>query len=92
MKIPNKVRIDGEIWTVKKVKNTLDSDYLGRTFPHDHQILLNTDAKGIDSTFLHELNHVIDKNRSLGLTEQQICSFSSGLYAIIVDNKLNFIE
>ena len=90
MRIPRIIRADGERWKVLKKDNGLESDYLGRTFPHCHEIILNTDAEGIDATFLHELGHVVNNNRALKLTEEQISSFTSGLYAVIVDNKLDF--
>lgn len=92
MEIPNKLKIDGEPWKIKKVKNELGSGYEGRTYTHDHEILLNVEAKSIDSTLMHEIIHVIDINRGLKLSEEQVQSLSMGIYAVIVDNKLNFIE
>ena len=90
MKIPRRIRVDGEDWTIEKHSNGMDSSFLGRTFKHDHLITLNKDAKGIESTLLHEIVHAIDMNRNLELTESQVSSLSSGLYAVIVDNNLDF--
>lgn len=87
MKIPNSLRIDGESWVIKKVKNSLGSGYEARTYMHEHEIILNTEAKSIDSTLLHEIIHVIDVNRALKLSEEQVQSLSTGIYAVIVDNK-----
>ena len=90
MKIPRKIRVDGEDWTIQKHTNGMDSSFLGRTFKHDHLITLNKDAEGIASTFLHEIIHVIELTRHLEFTESQVSSLASGLYAIIVDNNLDF--
>ena len=90
MKIPRKLRVDGEDWTIEKHSNGMDSSFLGRTFRHEHLITLNKDAKGIESTLLHEIVHAIDINKNLELTDQQVRSLSSGLYAVIVENNPDF--
>lgn len=43
-------------------------------------------------TFLHEVLHLVDHDRSIGLTEEQVCKLAPGLLALIVDNSEIFGE
>ena len=90
MKIPRKIRMDGVDWKIIKTSNDLNSNIMGTTYPHAKEILLSTDSGQIESTFLHEVVHVIDLDRGLELSENQVQSLASGLYAAIVDNNLDF--
>lgn len=45
---------------------------------------LNSESR--NSTFLHEVLHVIDFNLGLDLTENQIAALSSGLFAFFTEN------
>ena len=94
MKIPRKLRIDGEDWRVKKIKvnqNDLETRFFGMADHMERKITIDT-VHRTDSTFLHEIVHAVDVNRHLSLTEEQVKSLSHGLYAVIKDNKLNFNE
>ena len=92
MKIPRKLKIDGEKWTVEKIsvrQNDLETRYLGCTDHLKKKITIDIKHR-TDSTFLHEIIHAVDVNRHLELSEEQVKSMAYGLYAVIVDNKLDF--
>jgi len=94
MKIPRKLRIDGENWIVKKVKvknDDLETIYFGRTDHMLKTITIDTSHR-TNETFLHEIIHAVEVNRGLELSETQVKSLSHGLYATIKDNKLRFDE
>ena len=83
----------GEDWKVTKNRNlTLTDGLWGQTRARDREILLEVGHASIDSTLLHEIIHAIDFNVALGLEEDQVIRLTSGLYAAIRDNKLNFLE
>ena len=90
MKIPKMIVADGQKWNVRIASDEMGSNILGTTFPMIKEILLNEVNPEMPVVLLHELIHVVDFNRGLGLTEEQVTSLSSGIYALIVDNKLDF--
>ena len=93
MKIPSKLRMFGEDWKVIKNRNLSLTDGLwGQMKGRSREILLEVGHASIDTTLLHEIIHAIDRNMMIGLEEEQVTRLSSGLYAAIRDNKLNFLE
>ena len=93
MKIPNKIRIDGEDWAVISAKNLmLDEGNWGECNHIRREIKLDKDSVKKPTTLLHELIHVISENANLDLKENQVKRLAHGIYAIIKDNKLNFNE
>ena len=89
MKIPKKLRIDGENWTIEKVRvpgDDLETRYFGITDHMKKKITLDM-VNRADSTFLHEIIHAVDVNRHLALNEDQVKSLAHGLYAVIKENK-----
>ena len=93
MKLPRSIKIDGEKWTIKKVKPSgLDDQYIGRTNFPNHFIAVDTtiapDRQA--NTMLHELIHVVSTNRGIALKERQVESLTNGIFAAIRDNDLDF--
>ena len=92
MNIPAKLIIEGEPWTVNLIDSTdhaLDTRLFGSESQTTREISLDA-LHRTSQTFLHELIHIIDKNHALGLEEAKIMTLAQVLYAIIVDNKLDF--
>ena len=92
MNIPAKLTIEGEPWTVKLIDSTdhaLDTRLFGSESQTTREISLDA-LHRTSQTFLHELLHIVDKNHGLLLEEKQIMTLAQVLYAIIVDNKLDF--
>lgn len=91
MKIPDKIRIDGENWEIIKNKNLLRNESLrGRITYLTRIIELEANSPRIAPSLLHECIHAVDNNANLDLTEEQVKRLAHGIYAIIVDNNLNF--
>lgn len=94
MNIPDKIRIEGESWAILLVEDT-ESALGTRLFGHFDEskriITLDSDHR-TEETFMHELVHAVDKNHGLDLNEKQILTLAQVLYAIIVDNNLDFRE
>ena len=92
MKIPRTLKIDGETWTVERhlvKKNDLETQYFGRTDHYEKKITIDMSRRS-NSTFLHEIIHAVDVNRHLDLEERQVKALAHGLYAVIIDNNLDF--
>lgn len=49
-------------------------------------ICKNLNSESRNSTFLHEVLHVIDFNLGLDLTENQIAAISSGIFSVFTEN------
>ena len=93
MKIPNKIRIDGEDWTVVKNKDLIRNESARGMITYDERLIqLDANSKRTPTSLLHECIHAIDNNAALGLSEEQVKRLAHGVYAIIRDNKLNFNE
>jgi len=93
MKIPRKLRIDGEDWIVKKDSDLIrnESNYGEIDYLH-REIVLDKSSPKIPVTLLHECIHAVSQNGSLDLEEKQVARLAHGIYAIIKDNNLNFNE
>lgn len=94
MKIPKKLWIDGEEWEINLDDSggtVLDTRNFGMTNIATRKITVDSKQR-TGPSFLHEIFHAIDVNRHLEITEQQIDSLAHGLYAVIVDNNLDFRE
>lgn len=52
-------------------------------------ICKNLNTEGRNSTFLHEVLHVIDFNLGLDLSENQIAALASGIFATCTENGIN---
>ena len=94
MKIPDNLQVDGEIWKIEKIPvidNSLETHYWGKTLPNELKIVIDINHR-TDTTFLHEIIHVVELSRSLNLTEEQVNSLAHGLYGVIIDNKLDFTK
>ena len=92
MNIPNKLIIEGEDWTVDLIENTnhkLGTRKFGESDMTECLITLDANHR-TEQTFLHELVHIIGYNHGLDLSESHVLTISQVMYAIIVDNKLNF--
>ncbi len=93
MKIPNKLRIDGEDWIVSKDSDLIrNENNYGEVDHLQRKISLDKNAPKIPVTLLHECIHVVSENGKLDLEEKQVARLAYGLYAIIRDNKLRFDE
>ena len=44
------------------------------------------------ATLLHEIIHIIEENLRIDITEEQLGLISTGLYGIIKENKLCFLD
>ena len=93
MKIPKKLRIDGENWIVLKNKNLIRNESARGMITYDKKLIqLDSNSTRTATSLLHECIHAIDNNAALDLSEEQVKRLAHGLYAIIRDNKLNFNE
>ena len=98
MKIPNKLKIGGFIWKVKKDADiAYEGNCYGSTHHRSQKIFLdpaNTPQK-MEQSFLHEVLHVIWDYSGLikrpypkEQEEEVIDTLSKGLYQVLKDNKL----
>lgn len=87
MKLPKKLKIGGHTFTVELL-DKLENDAFGTTMQAKNllQFRKGIPASQLESTFLHEILHVINYN----LTEEQVEYIANGLYQVIVDNKIKF--
>lgn len=95
MKIPDKIKIKGhEINIIKKEQVTLEGkEVLG--FANIDQNIIEIQSKNIPEslqamTLLHEILHFNAHYEGISLSEKLVESISSGLFAVIRDNKLRF--
>jgi hypothetical protein len=104
MKIPRRIKVAGHwIKIVQAKKCTFKilptKIQLGESDNLDNTITLrlkfagdNISESNIAETFLHEIIHVIDHKFNLGLKEDSVYKLSQGLFAVIRDNKINFLS
>lgn len=98
MKIPKKLRCFGRNYSVvSDDKITTQHGCYGMLFHDEQAVYLQKRASGFSeekeaATFLHELCHLVDENLRIGLKEKQVELLSVGLYHIMTDNKLNFMD
>ncbi len=96
MEIPKKLRIGGIDYTVEIV-DFKDSDFIkvthwGHCYHGECKIILNNNInkQKLWQTLLHEAVHIIDNEYNVGLDEDNVDRITSGLYAFLKDNKINF--
>ena len=92
MKIPKKLKIGGH-WYKIILQNRAEqggSDKLGTSLVYKNTIFLDNSASEThqESTFLHEILEIISVLNKMDLTETQICVFETGLYQVLMDNRL----
>ena len=95
MKIPEKVKIGGLIYTVEVTERlSLGVDCAGEIIYSELAIRVRPAAQaGMEQTFIHELTHAIYE--FLGYRnhdEKQVDEFASVLHALITDNPGLFAE
>lgn len=95
MKIPNKVKINGIDYEVKKIKigevpPLMKNHADGQTSYSECIIYLDNELneQRMFQIFLHEIIHTIEWANNLDSSEDYIQSMSSGLYQVLKDNKL----
>lgn len=95
MRIPKKLKVGGQIYKVKRVKEVnQDVSVLG-TCNQEYGNILVCDAysnSSTEMTFLHELLHAIFTHCNLPQDEDLIERLAQALYMVIVDNPEMFIE
>lgn len=98
-KIPEKVRVNGHVITIKEVDmvSKKNPGIVGRAYLAQNKILIGKFWRGqrladdhLRETFLHELMHHISDKHQCKMSEKQVDAMSRGLYAAIKDNKLEF--
>jgi len=94
MKIPNKVKINGIDYEVKRVKidevPPLMKNHADGQTSYDKCIIyldIALNKQRMFQVFLHEIIHAIEWANDLGSSESYIQSMSSGLYQVLKDNK-----
>ncbi|KAF5051093.1 hypothetical protein DSECCO2_422530 [anaerobic digester metagenome] len=95
MKIPDKIKIGGLIYTVMETENiTLGMNYNAEILYGSLRINLRSMAKGQkERTFLHEVIHGIYDNLGyINHDEKKIDELASALYALIIDNPDMFCD
>ena len=97
MKIPSKIKISGITYKIKKVKigeipPLMKNHADGQANYHECMIYLDSDLdiQRMFQVLLHEIIHIIQWNNNWDdeLSENNIQGISSGLYQILIDNKL----
>lgn len=89
MKIPDKVKIGGLIYSVEEKENELrDGAQFGSSCGNTQQIVLEKSiSKQLkEMVFIHEIIHQIDFVYNIGLEHQKVYQLEAGLYAFIKDN------
>ena len=90
MRIPRKVRILGQIYTVQ-YKDEMEGDMGECDYVNNRITLLKgMSEEKLMQTFLHEIVHAIEKSMNLNLKEQQVDNISLGLYQILKENNISF--
>lgn len=87
MKIPNQIKIGGQLYKVKETEGMIDS---GNTDTKMNIILIKKEMIDIQkqSTLLHEILEAINENNDLQLPHQSIQTLENCLYEVLTDNKL----
>lgn len=89
MRIPDKVHILGQDYTVKRcAKKDMPAKCLGYCDVNKNIIQLRDTLDGdkLIEIYLHECIHIIDMQMSLDITEKQVNSIAVGVYALLKDN------
>ena len=88
MKIPKRVKILGQIYTVGYQSEMQDDmgecDYQNNTIT----LLSGMPEEKMMQTFLHEIVHAIDFTMNLNLKENQVDNMSVALYQILKENNI----
>lgn len=98
LKLPKKLKAFGRTYDIVSDDDiTRQFDVYGMMHPGKESISLqkrcgNFSEQKEASTFLHEILHVVDENLRAGLEEEQINLLAVGLYSIIQDNNLSFLD
>ena len=89
MKIPSKIKISGQEYSVSQVRGMADS---GNSDTSNNIILIKEDMAQTEkeSCLLHEIIEVINANNDFNLNHQTIQTFENCLYQVLKDNKLEF--
>ena len=95
MKIPDKVKIGGIIYSIKLISGKVENDlhernYIGRI---DHEQCTITVDKDINeqrmvNSLLHEIAHGIEYLYQIEISEKDIDRFANGFYQVLKDNNL----
>lgn len=91
--IPKTLKVSGLDYEIVTDDNLyLDKGATGTHHAEKLVIALHTygvNEQRLWQTFLHEIIHAIDEHyMGASLTEQQVVAFASGLYQVLMDNKL----
>jgi hypothetical protein len=95
VKFPTELKILGHRVRVKRVGRPLStSSNLGEASPGYCQILITDalDDSVARATLLHESIHCLDVFLDAGLSEDQVCKISQGLFCLLSDNGNVFTE
>lgn len=92
MKIPEKLRIGGVDYAVKREERIISEE--GRALVgqinYDQSLIriepAVQDAQGQCRTLLHEVLHGLEHHFKLDLEEDEIDSLANGLYMVVMDN------
>ena len=94
MKIPEKIRVGGHIYTIEYSKDLVrDDNRLGQVCWQKMLVLLeeNQAWSSLVVSFLHETLHLIDKHyNNKALTEDEVDSIAEGLFQVLSDMGITF--
>lgn len=93
MKIPRSIQLGGHRISIIKLKSS-DLKSAGSYDDWYQTIKINIDDSCEDAqaeVFLHEIIHGIDTKYELGLEHKQVAQLSQMLFAVIRNNKLDFV-
>lgn len=93
MKIPNKLKIGGHVYSVRITSVTDEakgSNNWGRTYHGKGKILIDKEISQTkkEEVFIHELVHCVEHFVDSDSKESHVTRFSNGLYQVLKDNKL----
>jgi hypothetical protein len=93
MKIPNKIKIAGEVYTIKYSKELRDDGFRGKAYFEQKVIMISSEISEEQQfkTFIHELLHcccdALNLQNSGALTEEYIVGgLANMLYMVLKDN------
>lgn len=89
-----KIKILGRDFTVTTAKERDAGTKIGISIPHKGSITISEDIPPDSQVevLIHEITHCISTALlDPELTENEILAISSGLFAVIMDNKLDFV-
>lgn len=100
MKIPTKIKVAGHSVAIKQSKVfTKNPSLLGLAYMPGNKIDLFTtfEKEELPETtkseiFLHEILHQVSDKYAIRLRENQVKQLAGGLFQVIRDNKLNFLD